>query len=403
MVVKDKPLMVLLSILAVVIIAFFLVLVFKVNFRCGKQTDKEQQKDSIDKKKDTIKTIGAFSLDDFFKENKQIKSLVNSIYENLNDTEKVGQMIVTSGGKLGLSDEHIINLIKEKKVGGICLLKGSKKELTDLIDKFKSEAESCKTLPLIFSCDGEPTLFNEKIQGSPEVKDAIKINNPAEADKIAGIICDFIKEIGFTQNYAPVCDFCTNKEIIGDRAFGNKQDRVTELAISFIKKTQSLGIVATAKHFPGHGSASGDSHKNLVVIKGKLKELDVFKNVIKSGVISIMVGHIAIKGGEYDTNGEPATISKIIVTTLLKDSLHFKGIIVTDAMNMKGVSGFQTPALKAILAGCDMILMPSDETKLITSVVEKMKDDNVLKSQIEQSVKKIIKLKICLNLFTKIK
>lgn len=111
-----------------------------------------------------------------------------------------------------------------------------------------------------------------------------------------------------------------------------------------------------------------------------MKELKVFEEIIKKNVISVMVGHIAIRNNsKYDTKGFPSTLSKTIVTDLLKNELGFRGLVVTDAINMNGVNKFQSPSLNAIKAGCDMVIMPSDEVKLINSVVSDMQHNEVSK------------------------
>ncbi|MFZ1462332.1 MAG: glycoside hydrolase family 3 N-terminal domain-containing protein, partial [Ignavibacteria bacterium] len=148
------------------------------------------------------------------------------------------------------------------------------------------------------------------------------------------------------------------------------------------------------------GNVNGDRHKELVFINGELKELDVFKEMVKIGVLSIMVGHIAIeKNGKYNPVGFPSTLSRKIVTDLLKNELGFKGLIITDAMNMEAVTKFPSPSLKAIEAGCDMVLMPSDEAKLINTVKEKMDKDPVFMKQIYESVRKIIRVKLSISNF----
>ena len=340
-----------------------------------------------------------FSLKDFYSDNKILEKRVSEIFLTLSDDERIAQMITTSSGTLGKPESFVKNLIKGKKVAGVLLLGGSKERFSEMIRSFKEIADSVKSLPLIFSTDAEPSLINQKISGLKRFNPTNTIRNERESESVANDISEIIKSIGFNQNYAPVCDFPYNKEIIGDRSFGKNESELIKLAESFIKATQSNNIIATAKHFPGHGNVNGDSHKEIVYIKGELKELNVFKKMIDTGVISVMVGHIAIENNEkYNTGGLPSTISKNIVTDLLKNELGFKGLVVTDAMNMDAVSKFQSPSLKAIEAGCDMVLMPSDEIKLINSVKEKMVKDSEFREQVYESVRKVIRVKVCLGM-----
>lgn len=342
---------------------------------------------------------GIFSLMDFFVDSKSLNVKVDKIFNALNDNERISQMIITSAGELGKPKDHVTELIRHKIIGGVVLLKGSKQSFSELIYDFNNVNNELKGIPLLYSCDAEPSLLNAKIIGSPIVIKTNEIKTVKQCDNVAKTIAEFIKQIGFHQNYAPVCDFDYNQEIIGNRSFGRDSTQVSILSDEFIKLTQESGIVATAKHFPGHGNVKGDSHSSLVFIDGEMKELGVFQSAIKSGVISIMVGHIAVKNNkEYDTEGKPSTISRKIVTNLLKEKLGFKGIVITDAMNMGGVVTFSTPGLNAIKAGCDIILMPTDEEKLHQSIIAQIASDDNFKKQIYDSVKKIIKLKICLGL-----
>jgi len=363
------------------------------------------KQDSVSVKKETTNQDSIprlqrnFTLKDFYTDNHDLSILIDSLFDKLSDEERIGQMIVTSSGSLGKSKQFVAELIKQKKAGGVLLLGGSKESFTELISFLKKTADSSKCLPLIFSTDAEPSLINLKISGIKKFNPTISIKNESESYKTASDISKVIKLIGFNQNYAPVCDLSFNKEIINNRSFGTDEKRVISLSSAFINATQEQNIIATAKHFPGHGNVSGDSHKEDVTIKGELKELNVFKEVIRAGVISVMVGHIIISdSGKYSTQGLPATLSKRIVTDLLKNELGFKGIIITDGMNMKAVTKYESPSLKAVLAGCDMILMPSDETKLIISVKNEIDKNNEIRAQIYESVKKIIRAKICLGL-----
>lgn len=385
-------------------ILFFLFVVSNFISCSEKKNDKQQStNENIEKdisKNDTA-TIRKDStkLTDFFKDYNYLSVKTDSIFNALSEGERVSQMIITSYGELGKSKEHVTKLVSGKKIGGVVILKGESSGLKEQVNYLKNIAKQTGSIPLIFSCDAEPSLFNSKLRNSPKVILASNIKNEKESAEVSLKINSFIKELGFQQNYAPVCDFNINKEIIGNRSFGNDVAYVTELSKKFINICQEQGIVATAKHFPGHGTVNGDSHNSIVFIDGELKELEVFTEVIKNGVISVMVGHIAIKNNNnYNTDGIPSTLSRKIVTDLLKTQLGFKGIIITDAMNMGAVINFTTPSLNAVKAGCDLILMPTNEIVLHDSILAQMKNDEGFTKQIHESVKKIIRLKICLGL-----
>lgn len=399
---KDKLLFSLIALLIIAVGIFTYVLI-RMHSNSTDVNETENNADSIKSASENINIDlnKKYSLADFYNNNDAVLSKkIDIVYSKLSNEEQIGQMIVVAAGKYGKSKDIVNGLITSKKIGGVLLLKGSRDEFTNLIKEFtKTASNTSGSLPLIFSCDAEPSLINMKISGSPEFPETSSIKNYEQAYKIGNEIAQYIHGLGFHQNFAPVCDFDKNKEIIGDRSFGHSTENVTALANEFIKATQKNNIVATAKHFPGHGNVKGDSHKGIVTVEGEPAEKEVFKKVIQEGVISIMIGHIAINGSKkYDTDGKPSSISRKIITDFLRKELGFNGIIITDAMNMKGVTGFTKPSFEAIKAGCDMVLFPSDENALIQSVLNELKTNEEFKKQIENSVKRIIKLKICLGL-----
>ena len=392
------------SILASCKILLFVLIISNFISCSENKIDKQQSKNEVKDRDNNKNNIGnikkdSIKLTDFLKDNGYLSARTDSIFNTLSEGERVSQMIIASYGELGKSKEQLTKLIAERKIGGVVILKGESSVLKEQINFLESTAKQNGLLPLIFSCDAEPSLFNAKLRGSPKVTIASNIKNEKESGEVSLKINRFIKDIGFKQNYAPICDFDINKEIIGNRSFGHESNIVTKLSTKFIEICQEQGIVATAKHFPGHGTVKGDSHNSIVFIDGELKELEVFSSVVKSGVISVMVGHIAVKNNkEYDTGGLPSTLSRKIVTDLLRTKLGFKGIIITDAMNMGAVTNFTTPSLNAVKAGCDLILMPTNEEALYESILAQMKNDAEFTKQVHESVKKIIRLKICLGL-----
>ena len=336
-----------------------------------------------------------YSLEDFYVYDAKLAQKTDSIFNTLTQKEKVAQMIVVAAGRLGQPTSKIHQLIKDHYIGGIILLNGSKQGFI----KMRKAFDNANTgLPLIFSADAEPTLINRKIEGSTPVKKASQLLSRKEVVYYTQLICKDLKQIGITYNYAPVVDMSPNK-VISTRSFGNNADTAQAWSNLFIKETQKNGIVATAKHFPGHGYVKGDTHKNLVYIDGQMREVKNYIPLIKSGVLSIMVGHIAVKNNtQYNTNHMPATCSRVIVTDLLKKEMNFKGLVITDAMNMGGVTSIEKCELEAVRAGCDIILMPVDAKKAVTDILGALEAEKSLEQEIYSSVKKIIRLKICLGL-----
>jgi beta-N-acetylhexosaminidase len=341
-----------------------------------------------------------YTLQSFYNYDSIIENRVDIFFDSLNDTSRAAQMIITSAGELGKPKEEVLKLVRENRIGGVVFLKGTKSKHKELIDAFNFVSNRQNQIPLLFSIDAEPSLLNGRLQGVEPMMNTIDIKTIKQSDSIARIISKELLDIGFHQNFAPVVDLSPDNEAIKNRSFGSDKEKVIELSKQFIQTTQDQGIIATAKHFPGHGLVKGDTHKKSVYIKGNLQELDVYPPLINNGLLSIMMAHVTIKDNpKYGTNGLPASCSRNIVTGLLKEELGFKGLVITDALNiMKAVSIIDDAPLLASKAGNDMLLMPINEMETINSILGEMERDPNYKEQVYQSVKKIIRLKIFLGL-----
>ncbi len=340
-----------------------------------------------------------YSLEDFYGNNEALADLTDSLFNSLSEKERVAQMIVTSAGELGKGDDVVKKLVKDNLIGGVVYLKGSKESHKRLIDELNSISKNNGSIPLINSMDAEPSLFNGRIKGTEEMINTIEIKTTEQCDSVVKIIDKELKSLGIHQNFAPVCDVSPNNEAIKNRSFGSDLEQVALLSKQFIESTQEDNIVATAKHFPGHGLVKGDTHKQSVYIDGELQELEVYKPLIEGGVICVMLAHITVNNNpKYGTQGLPASCSRVIATDLLKDEMNFKGIVITDALNiMKAVTILDKAPLKASMAGSDMILMPIDELETVNWILDEMDKNKMYREQVYQSVKKILRLKICLG------
>ena len=349
--------------------------------------------------KETTLESEHFSLQDFYEDNPELDSKVNAVFESLDNREKIGQMIVTSAGTIGKPRSVVEKLIKSKAIGGILMLGGEKNDLIALGKRFDSLGIASGALPFIYSSDAEPSLLNRKISGTQTVPKTVELGSVKKCDSVANIISDELRSMNIRHNFAPVLDLSPHNEAITNRTFGNDSATVVRLASAFVRTTQNREIAATVKHFPGHGLVSGDTHNQLVTIDGALLEVPNYKPLIGQGVLSVMVGHIAVINNEkYHTGGLPASCSRVIVTDLLKNELNFKGIVVTDAMNMGALAQIEKASLKAVQAGCDMILMEPKELQLLDDIYELYQIDEGFKLQVDSSVRKILRLKVCLNL-----
>lgn len=339
-----------------------------------------------------------YSLYDFMYPCRELDEKVEEVFKFMSDEERVGQMIMPAAGRFGKSVPYVTKLVEEKKAGGVILLVGTKDEFKSTTHTFDSINAALHGVPLMFSADAELSLINMKIKGTTPVKKAFTINSNQELLEETQKICSDLTYMGIHQNFAPVADLSPNATV-SMRSFGNNPDTVIKYCRQFINISTQQNILTCAKHFPGHGNVVGDTHKKTVFINGDLTEIDNYKPLISDNVPSIMVGHIAVINNEkYNTNGMPATCSRKIVTDLLKTEMGYKGLIVTDALNMGGVTGIPDCELKAAKAGCDILLMPNDENKTINSILSEMKTDEAFKQQVYESVKKIIRLKICMGI-----
>jgi len=345
-----------------------------------------------------VKNISDYQLNDYLKIDSELDKYVDSIVTNLDESQLVAQLLMPAAGRMGQKPDTISRWINEGIIGGVLLLNGEKSQMINWVSRFDSINKTNSGLPFLYSADAEPSLVNRKIIGSKTVKKANIIGSNEEVKSVARSISKDLLDIGINYNFAPVVDMSKNKTV-GYRGFGKDSSQIIPFSNTFIQETQQNNIIATAKHFPGHGLVSGDTHKSLQQINGELKEIKNYPPLIADGVLSIMVAHIAIQNNEkYSTDNLPSTVSKRIVTDLLRDELNFKGLIVTDAMNMGGVTNVKNASVLAIKAGCDILLMPKNTRLAHQKLLLAIHTDEEFKAQVTASVKRIVRMKICLGL-----
>ncbi len=368
---------------------------------CGQDVTKEKATvPKIEKQRTNIsdfQTKRTWTLSDFYTDSVMLDKEVTDFLTQLDDTAMIAQLIMPAVGRLGETPETIEKLVKQRKIGGVLMLNGTEKEFTSWISNFNKINETVGNPGFLYSADAEPSLFNRKISDASTVKKANEIKSIDEVRTCADTIAATLKRIGINYNFAPVVDVSKNATV-GYRGFGKVPANNVPWSQAFIDVMQKNGIIGTAKHFPGHGLVSGDTHKALQAIDGELKEVKNYPSLIEKGVLSIMIGHLAVVNNpKYNTNGLPATCSKVIVTDLLRKELNFKGLIVTDAMNMGGVTAVPNNNTKAIEAGVDIILMPVSVSKTHAELLAKYQKDAQFKLQVQEAVKRIIRMKMCLG------
>ncbi|PNQ72994.1 beta-N-acetylglucosaminidase [Hanstruepera neustonica] len=335
---------------------------------------------------------------------------VDSVYNSLDIDQKIGQLfMVRAFSNQGLKHENIVSqLIMDQYIGGIIYSTGGPVAQAKLNNRLQALSKT----PLLIGMDAEWGLSMrlDSTFAFPwnMTLGAIKDNKIVE--QVGYQIGEHCNRIGVHFNFAPVVDINTNPKnpIIGNRSFGEDRDNVTEKALAFMKGMQDAGVLANAKHFPGHGDTDSDSHKTLPTINFDEKRIDSieiypYKKLIEKGLSSVMVAHLNVPALESES-GVPSSLSKHIVTDILKDSLGFKGLIYTDALEMKGVADFSEPGdidLAAFLAGNDVMLISEDVPKAISKMREAYDSGVITEERLAHSVKKILqaKYKVGLNNF----
>lgn len=333
---------------------------------------------------------------------------VDSILNKMTIDEKIGQlfMIQAYSNKDDNHEAFIINMINKYHIGNLIFMQGTPEKQVLLTNKYQKLAK----IPLLIGFDGEWGL-DMRLKNSyrfPWNMTLGAVQDKKLIEDLGKHIGKHCKRIGININFAPVADINTNPKnpIIGNRSFGETRENVAEKTIAFTKGMQSQGVLASAKHFPGHGDTKTDSHNVLPMIGFAKKRIDSlelypFKKQIEAGITSVMTAHLSVPSLEPDSL-LPSSLSKNIVTNLLQNQLKFKGLIFTDGLNMKGVANYSTAAkvnLAAILAGNDILLIPQDVPNTFRLLKKSFNNGTLSEERINKSVKKILKAKYLAGLY----
>jgi beta-N-acetylhexosaminidase len=332
---------------------------------------------------------------------------ISEMIADMSLDEKIGQMIIA--GISGTTvDTNAQKLIVQSKVGGFIFYANNlvnPQQTVQLLNQMKSENVP-NPLPLLLSIDQEGGKISRLPGGFinfPTNKEIGSINNSQFSYKVGTLLGSELKGFGFNLDYAPVLDVNSNPKnpIIGDRSFGNNPEIVSKLGIQTMKGIQSQNIIPTIKHFPGHGDTSVDSHLELPIVYkslAELKKLELipFERSINSGADVVMVAHILLP--KLDAKF-PASMSKNIITDILRKQLHFNGVVITDDLTMKAITNHYTigsAAVDSVKAGSDFILVAHDYNKIkqtISSLKTAVQRGEISEQRINDSVSRIIKLK----------
>jgi beta-N-acetylhexosaminidase len=332
---------------------------------------------------------------------------VDSIYDNMTIKEKVGQlfMVAAYSNRDKNHVDSIQKLIKDYNIGGLIFFQGGPVRQAKLTNTYQSIAK----VPLLIGIDGEWGL-NMRLDSTARFPYNMTLGAVKNDDLIKRIgtqIGKHCKQMGIHLNFAPVVDINTNSKnpIIGVRSFGEDKFNVTSKAIAFTEGLQSEGIMACAKHFPGHGDTDKDSHKTLPTVsfsKERINNVELYpyKELFKKEIAGVMVAHLNVPSLE-STEGLPSSLSYHIVSNILKEQLQFKGLIFTDALNMKGAANYKEPGdidLAAFKAGNDVLLFTENAPKAISKIIEAYNNKEITEERLSHSVKKILAAKFDVDL-----
>ncbi|MEM9023682.1 MAG: glycoside hydrolase family 3 N-terminal domain-containing protein, partial [Bacteroidota bacterium] len=327
---------------------------------------------------------------------------VDSVMNSLTPEQRIAQlfMVAAYSNKGAAHVASIDKLVEETKIGGLIFFQGGPIRQAKLTNRWQAKAK----VPLLVSIDGEWGLamrLDSTIK-YPRQMTLGAIQDEQLIYRMGEDIARQCKRLGVHVNLAPVVDVNVNPKnpVINSRSFGESRENVAEKALAYMRGMQDHQVLANAKHFPGHGDTDRDSHKTLPVINHSKHRIDSielypFKALIQEGLGSMMVAHLFIPQLD-STKNQASTLSKPIVTGLLKQELQFKGLVFTDALNMKGVSNFNQPGeadLKALLAGNDVLLFSADVPKAIAMIKGAVERGEISQEEIDQRCRKILAAK----------
>jgi beta-N-acetylhexosaminidase len=337
--------------------------------------------------------------------------------------EKVGQLFMpvlygTAPGTVSGENQARYGAQTPAKVvaryhlGGVILFPANIKGVEQVVNLTNGLQQASKGVPLLIGTDQENGLVSRMgalMTDFPGASEVGSTKDTALARAVAKATGEELRAVGVNLDFAPVADVNVDPRnpVIGKRAFGDQPGEVAKMVAASVKGFRDAKVAATAKHFPGHGDTNIDSHTGLPVIKHTKEQWEridapPFKAAIAAGVDAVMSAHIVFP--KLDPSRDPATLSKPILTGLLRNKLGFQGVISTDALNMEGVRKKYNDAeipVRAIQAGADLLLMPYDLPKAYNAVLAAVKSGKISQQRLDQSVTRLLKLKQARGLLPK--
>ncbi|MEP6673794.1 MAG: glycoside hydrolase family 3 N-terminal domain-containing protein [Ferruginibacter sp.] len=331
----------------------------------------------------------------------------DSVFKTLSDDERIAQLMVVrlstidpkTKGPL-FFDKQVADLVKQYNIGGVCLFQGAPVKQASIINSLQAMAKT----PILMCIDAEWGLGMRMDSVIPLNKQMMlgAMQDASIVYKYGKLVGEQCKRIGIQVNYAPVVDVNNNPDnpVINDRSFGENKYKVALFGTQYMKGMQDVGIMACAKHFPGHGDVSVDSHFDLPVINKSMQQLDSlelypFREIFKAGIGSVMIAHLYIPAIDNSPN-RATSLSKNNVTGLMRDSLGFQGLTFTDALEMQGVKKFfpdGAASVESLIAGNDMLCLPADIPLAISKIKEAIKNKRLSWDDIYTHCKRVLEAK----------
>ena len=332
---------------------------------------------------------------------------VDSVFKTLTPDEQIAQLMVVRLSTINANrsvtffDSLVTELIKQYNIGSLCVFQGSPVKQANILNRLQALAKT----PLLVTIDAEWGVgmrMTDSVLPLPKQMMLGAVQDSSIAYQYGRIVADQCKRIGIQVNFAPVVDVNNNPDnpVINDRSFGEDKYKVASFGVQYMKGMQDNGVMACAKHFPGHGDVAVDSHYDLPVINKTRPQLEAlelfpFREIFKAGVGSVMIAHLYIPS--IDTSANRATsLSKNNVTNLLRNELGYQGLTFTDALEMQGVRKFfpdGAASVESIIAGNDMLCLPGDVPLAIAKLKEAIAAGKLSWADIEMHCRKVLKAK----------
>ena len=349
--------------------------------------------------------LGVYAQSDFIHKNINdevaCRRWVDNKLQSMTLKQKIGQLFIhtvapytTQSNKQNISDA-----VKEYGIGGLLFSGGEIGKQIELTNYAQSMAE----IPLLITFDGECGLAM-RLKGTPSFpRNRVLgcIQNDTLLYEYGKEVARQLREIGVHVNFAPVADIDNNPKnpVINTRSFGSDRENVARKVVAYSRGLQDGGVLAVCKHFPGHGDTEVDSHKSLPVLPFTRERLDSielypFRKAIEAGVGGMMVGHLNVTS----IDNKAASVSHAVVTELLKNELHFSGLVFTDALEMKGISSNPYVSAQALIAGNDMVLAPRNLKRELDGVLKAVKEGKITEDEINEKCRKVLTYKYAFGL-----